>query len=110
MQAAPKFKWTDERLSALLIQVVDAGVKAFTTFKAGGDKTSQKTVWTEEAQGIMPLLTRHTAFEGVAPETMPKYTSVLQTIDRVLEVRHIARLRAPLAVPLVAMPSPPLLV
>jgi hypothetical protein len=70
---------------ALLIQVVSAGVKAFKTYKeADGEKWSQKAAWTAEPEGILTLLVRHEAFEDVPPESMPKCTSVLQTIKRLL--------------------------
>jgi hypothetical protein len=85
-QARSQFKWTDAKLVALLTQVVDADVNAFRTYKAGGEKASQKAAWTDEPEGLLPLLFKHEAFKDVSPECMPKYTSMLQTIDRLLEV------------------------
>ena len=63
-------KWTKVRDTALLTQIISTGVKAFVTHKANtpdlkeSERWNQGTAWTGE-DGIITMLKKHEAFEGV---------------------------------------------
>lgn len=77
-----RIKWTRERDTALLTQVIAVGVKAFATSKANKkdtaeeDKYNQGETWSG-ADGILTMLKKHEAFETV---TWPSYQSVINHI------------------------------
>ena len=60
--------WNRERDIALLAQISSKGVAAFATAKANGKdgkKFNQAEAWTNPEDGILTLLAKHEAFEGV---------------------------------------------
>ena len=82
-----RFDWTVERKVALLKQVLEAGDEAFKTFKDGSTAAknghTQKWVWTNEENGILPMVMRDDSMQGAS---LPSYASVIASLKGWVQV------------------------
>ena len=87
--------WTEPRSIALLKQIIDAGAKAFKTFKDGAGKDGDKLtsshkhtfdIWTNKTDGILTLVLLDESFQEFGENFPSPYASVLNSLKRWLKV------------------------